>query len=136
MSSVLSIATSGMQAAATRLEVSARNVANAQSAGALPGSPANGAAGAPHAYTPVRVDQVERSDGGTQAVVSEVSPSYVPTYDPGAPYANAEGMVASPKVDLTQEVVAQLIAHYAFAANARMVTSSDQMVKSFLDVKA
>jgi flagellar basal-body rod protein FlgC len=75
MSSVLSIAVSGMQAAATRLQVSARNVANVRSAGALPDAQGNYAADAPRAYVPSRVDQVDLSGGGTQAVVSNIAPS-------------------------------------------------------------
>jgi flagellar basal-body rod protein FlgC len=136
MSSVLSIAISGMQAAATRLQISANNVANAGSDGALPDAQGNYPAGAPLAYTPQRVDQVDLSGGGTQAIVSNVTPSYLPTYDPGAPYANADGQVASPNVDLTEEAVQQLVARYTFAANARVVTAYDQMVKSLLDITA
>ena len=136
MSSVLSIAISGMQAATTRLEVSARNVANARSAGALPDAQGNYSADAPRPYIPQRVDQVDLSGGGTQAVVSNVTPSYVPTYDPGAAYANADGQVAAPNVDLTEEAIQQLVARYTFAANARVVTAYDQMVKSLLDITA
>jgi flagellar basal-body rod protein FlgC len=136
MSSMLSIAISGMQAAAARLEVSARNVANAGSAGALPDAQGNYPADAPRAYTPQRVDQVDLSGGGTQAVVSNVAPSYVPAYDPGAPFANADGQVASPNVDLTEEAIQQLVARYTFAANARVVTAYDQMAKSLLDITA
>src|SRR5258705_4336017 len=136
MSSVLSIAISGMQAATTRLEVSARNVANARSAGALPDAQGNYSADAPRAYIPQRVDQVDLSGGGTQAVVSNVTRSYIPAYDPGAPYANADGQVAAPNVDLTEEAIQQLVARYTFAANARVVTAYDQMVKSLLDITA
>jgi flagellar basal-body rod protein FlgC len=136
MSSILSIAISGMQAATTRLQVSANNVANALSAGVLPDQQGNFPDGAQVPYTPQRVDQVELSGGGTQAIVSNVSPSYVPTYDPGSPFANANGQVAYPNVDLTEEAIQQLVARYAFAANARVVTSYDQMVKSLLDIKA
>jgi len=136
MSSILSIAISGMQAATTRLQVSANNVANALSAGVLPDQQGNFPDGALVPYTPQRVDQVELSGGGTQAIVSNVSPSYVPTYDPGSPFANANGQVAYPNVDLTEEAIQQLVARYAFAANARVVTSYDQMVKSLLDIKA
>ena len=98
-----------MQAAATRLQVSADNVANALSAGALPDQQGNFPDGAQIPYTPQRVDQVELSGGGTQAIVSNVSPSYVPTYDPGSPFANADGQVAYPNVDLTEEAIQQLM---------------------------
>jgi len=136
MSSVQSIAVSGMLAASQRLQVSARNVANVRSDGALPDAQGNFSPDAPRPYTPLRVDQVDLAAGGTRAVVTEVSPSYVATYDPSAPYANQDGMVAAPNVDLADEVVQQLMATYAYAANARVVTSYNQMVKSLLDIGA
>ena len=136
MSSVQSIALSGMLAATQRLQVSARNVANVRSDGALPDAQGNYSADAPRPYTPLRVDQVDVATGGTRAVVTEVSPSYVATYDPSAPYANQDGMVAAPNVDLAEEVVQQLMASYAYAANARVVTSYRQMVKSLFDMTA
>jgi flagellar basal-body rod protein FlgC len=134
MSSVLSIAISGMQAATRRLEVSASNVANMRSDGALPDGQGNDAPGAPRPYTPLRVDQVEVAGGGTRAVVSEVSPGHTATYDPAAPYANEDGMVATPNVDLADEMIQQLIASYTYAANARVVTSHTQTVKSLFDI--
>ena len=67
-------------------------------------------------------------------VVTEVSPSYVATYDPSAPYANQDGLVAAPDVDLAEEAIQQLMASYAYAANARVVTSYNQMVKSLFDI--
>ena len=136
MSSVQSIAVSGMLAASQRLQVSANNVANMRSDGALPDAQGNYAPGAPRAYTPQRVDQVDVAGGGTRAIASDVSPSYVASYDPSAPYANQDGMVAAPNVDLADEVVQQLMATYAYAANARVVTSYNQMVKSLFDAKA
>ena len=94
MSIAASIALSGMTAASRRLEASARNVANVRSAGPLPSAGAGATAGYA-AYVPVRVDQVE-SAGGTYANVSSVSPAHVPAYDPTAPYADQNGMVAMP----------------------------------------
>lgn len=136
MSSVQSIAVSGMLAATRRLEVSAQNVANMRSNGALPDAQGNVSPDAPRPYTPQRVDQVDLTSGGTRAIVTEVSRSYVAAYDPSAPYANQDGLVASPNVDLTEEAIQQLMATYAYAANARVVTSYNQMVKSLFDATA
>ena len=133
MNAVFAIAKSGMQAASLRLDVSASNVANMSSDGPLPD--AANAAAYPPAYAPQRVDQVEVA-GGTAARVTNVSPSYVPAYDPGAPYADKNGMVAAPNVDLTNEVVQQITAAYEFAANARVLQTASQMMKTLLDIKA
>ena len=133
MNSAFSIAASGMTAATRRLEVAARNVANVRSNGPLPGSDASDF---PDAFVPGRVDQVEVAGGGTQAQVSPVTPSHVPAYEPGAPYADANGMVAAPNVDLDGQIVEALVARYAFAFNAKVMRASADMTKSLLDITA
>jgi flagellar basal-body rod protein FlgC len=135
MSVVLSIATSGLVAAARRLEVSARNVANALSSGPSPDADAAIKESYPAAYNALRVDQVEAAGGGTLAIVRQDSPGTVPTFDPNAPYADANGMVSAPNVDLANEAVQQLMAREAFAMNAMVVRTYAQMMKSLLDIK-
>jgi len=131
MSDAFSIASSGLRAASLRLEVSASNVANVLTAGRLPS--ANGATTAPAPYAPLRLDQVEISGGGSVAKVSAVSPGYTASYDPTAPYADANGMVAAPKVDLANELIQQLTAKYTFAANAAVMRTASDMTKTLLD---
>jgi len=134
MSIVSSIALSGMSAASLRLQVSANNVANAASSGPLPASTAVASFSGP--YIPERVDQVARAGGGTSASVSAVSPASVPMYDPAAPFADSHGMVASPNVDLTSEIVQQLMARLSFSANAQVVRTDAQMTAAFLNIVA
>jgi flagellar basal-body rod protein FlgC len=134
MSIASSIAVSGMNVASLRLQVSARNVANSRSDGPLPGS-AN-AGNFPAAYVPRRVDQVDSAGGGTSATVSKVSPGYVSVFDPTAAYADGHGMVASPNIDLADEIVQQLLARFTFAANAQVVRTDAQMSKTLLDILA
>ena len=119
-------------AAALRLNVSANNVANSLSSGPLPDATGPGAT-APPAYTPLRVDQVDIG-GATSATAIPVSPSYGPSYAPDAPYADQSGMVASPNVDLTAEVMQQIVARYAFAANAKVMQVASQMTGALLDI--
>jgi len=134
MSAVSSIALSGLNAATLRLRVSASDVANALSDGPLPG--AANAAGFASAYAPLRVDQVAAGDGGTRATVATVSPSYVATFSPGAPYADSNGMVASPNVDLTSEIVQQMVARYSFAANAQVLRTDMRTTATLFNIKA
>ena len=131
--SATTIALSGMNAASLRLQVAARNIANARSYGALPG--ANVPDDAPQAYVPQRVDQVATA-GGTSARVTPVSPASVPVYDPTAPYSDENGMVAAPNVDLASELVEVLVAKYTFAANAAVVRAESEMMKSLLDIES
>ena len=134
MDSILSIAASGLQAASQRLQVSAENVANVNSDGPLPSADPTIQAQYPAAYVPQRVDQVATADGGTRAVVTDVQPSTVTAYDPTAPYADPNGQVAAPNVNLSNEAIQQVTARYAFIMNAGVMRVYSQMMRSLLDI--
>ncbi|HLJ01150.1 MAG TPA: flagellar basal body rod C-terminal domain-containing protein [Bradyrhizobium sp.] len=148
--STLSIATSGLSAASLRLNVAATNIANVLTSGPLPaanGSGTSGGAGGssngssfPAAFVPLQVNQVDQSSGstpgGTSATVSTVSPSFVAQSDPSAPFANQDGLVAAPNVDLADQFVQLLTAKYSFAANAKVIQAYANTTKSLLDITA
>jgi flagellar basal-body rod protein FlgC len=145
--STLSIATSGLSAASLRLNVAASNIANALTTGPLPPTNGSGTTGGgtggssnnsnfPAAYAPLQVNQADQSNGGTVATVSTVSPSFVPQYDPSAPFANQDGLVAAPNVDLASQFVQLLTAKYSFAANAKVIQAYANTTKSLLDITA
>jgi flagellar basal-body rod protein FlgC len=136
MSSISAIAVSGMNAAARRLEVSASNVANIESTGTLPAANGTVPAGAPQAYAPLRLNQTESAAGGTQTTVSTITPSFIAISDPQAPFANQDGQVAAPNIDISQEMVNQMIASYSFAANAAVMKADDGMTKTLIDTMA
>ena len=131
MTSILSSALSGLAAAQKRLEVSARNIANISSTGPLAGAPPDVVA----AFAALRMDQTEAPGGGTVATVSKASPATVAVADPTSRFANADGMVAAPNVDLANEAVQTLVARYSFAANAAVLRADNAMRKSLLDIK-
>lgn len=144
--SMFSIATSGLSAASLRVNVAASNIANVRTTGPLPASGASAGAGSsstssayPAAYVPLRVDQVDQSSGstpgGTIATVSTVSPSYIAQSDPSAPYANQDGLVAAPNVDLANEFVQLATAKYSFIANAKVIQAYSETTESLLEIK-
>jgi flagellar basal-body rod protein FlgC len=145
--STLSIATSGLSAASLRLNVAANNIANQLTTGPLPASSGSGSSGSstgssnassnfPPAYTPQQVNQTAQASGGTVATVSTVSPGTVAQFDPSAPYANQDGDVAAPNVDLASQFVQLLTAKYSFAANAKVILAYNNTTQSLLDIKA
>ncbi|MGA2292152.1 flagellar basal body rod protein FlgC [Bradyrhizobium sp.] len=136
MSSISTIALSGMNAAARRLEVSASNVANVLSTGALPDADGKVPSGTPQAYAPLELVQTASAGGGTQATVTTAKPSTIAVSDPQAPFANQDGLVAAPNVDLSQEMVGQILASYSFSANATVMKADDRMTKTLLDIIA
>ena len=88
---------------------------------------------------PLRIDQVSQSSGstpgGTVATVSTVSPSYTAQSDPGAAFANEDGLVAAPNVDLASEFVQMAAAKYSFIANAKVIQAYAETTESLLDIK-
>ena len=135
MSSILSIAVSGIKAASERLQDSASNVANAESDGPSPSASAAIQAQYPPAYVPKQVHQVATAGGGTYAIVTDVTPATVLAYDPSAPYADQNGDVAQPNVNFTNEAYQQLTARYSFVMNAYVARVYSRMVKSLVDIQ-
>lgn len=128
LSSMLSISASGMTAAATRLEASASNIANAQSAGPLPDADGNSTA-----YQPVTATQSDVRGGGVSARLTRVSDPYVTTSDPTSPDANEDGLVAAPNVDMAGEMVNVLTARMSYEASAKTMKVANDMMKTTLD---
>ena len=136
MNSISTIALSGMNAAARRLQVSASNIANATSTGALPDADGAVPAGEPQAYAPLELVQTTTAGGGTQTNITAVTPSTIAVSDPQASFANQNGLVAAPNVDLTLELVSQVIASDAYAANATVMKVDDRMSKMLFNITA
>jgi flagellar basal-body rod protein FlgC len=118
-----------MNAATRRLEVSASNVANVMTTGALPATNGTVATGPPQAYQPLRLNETASANGGTQTSVTAAAPSYVAISDPQAPFANQNGLVAAPNVDISLEMINQMIASYSFTANAGVLKAEDLMTE-------
>ena len=140
MSSVLSIAASGLAAASLRLQVSADNVANADSDGPSPSaSAAVQAQYQPAQYLPAyvaqQINQVATLGGGTKAVVSNAQPGTVTAYDPTAPYADQNGEVTAPNVNITNEAVQHALASYQFLANVDVMSTYSKMMQALLDIQ-
>ena len=134
MSIASTIAVSGLSVASLRLQVAASNIANASSGGPLPGTP--NPENFPSAYSALRVNQVDNLGGGTSATMTNVLPPTVATYDPTAPYADGRGMVASPNVDLANELVQVLVARFTYAANAQVIRADAQMSVALFNIAA
>jgi len=135
MSSILSIAASGLASAIQRLQVSANNVANANSDGPTQAASAATKAQYQPAYNAEQVNQTATKGGGTATTVTNTQPGTVTTYNPTAPYADQNGNVSAPKVDLTNEAVQQAIASYQFTANADVMSVYQKMMKSLLNIQ-
>ena len=129
MNPVSAIALSGLTAAARRVEVSASNIANQSSHGALPG------VDGPAAYAPLEVQLVTQAGGGVSASIAPSARAALLAYDPQSAFANARGYVAAPAVDLTDETLNLALASYDFAANLAVIRTADDMTRTMLEMR-
>lgn len=139
MSLTLSIATTGLHAQTRRLDATASNTANMQTKGALPDKAGAIPAGAREVYQPVGVAQnaqmVGNTPAGTRASFTPILPAYHPEYQPDSDQANAQGLIASPNVDPAREQVNLIAASRSYKANASVIRTEDEMMKSLLNAK-
>jgi flagellar basal-body rod protein FlgC len=145
MFAAMSIARSGLLASVARLDAAAANIANGRTSGPLPATlPSQplpeATEGAPQVYQAVEV--VLRSVGGDDAPSGVAatyrprSPAYVRQYDPSAPYADRDGFVAAPNVDVAGEITDALAASVAFRANLAVLRTAGEMIKRLVDTSA
>ena len=126
------ISMTGLAAAQARLQASASNLANMDDVAPLPGSGVKG----PAPFTPTRVETVSLGSGGVQAQLSAADPASTPTYAPSSPYADPQGMAATPNVDPVRELVGRLQALQQYRASAAMIAADDRMQRSALKMLA
>ncbi len=111
MSSIPSIAQSGLQIASLRLAVSANNVANAETSG----------------FVPSRVEAQEVPSGGVRgAVVKQNDPQFEARMD--------RAIVGASGTDLIQESVEQSLAAASFRANLVTLKTADETLGALLDL--
>lgn len=152
----ITTAVSGLLASAAQLTATASNVANIQSVGALPqhGSPfgpavrigapatppdgggpgAGGRPNAPQPYQPLTAVQTTAPGGGVTTEIATRAASVVPAYSPQSPYANSQGLVGAPKVDLAQASADQLSALASFQANIATLKAAEETQKTVLAI--
>jgi flagellar basal-body rod protein FlgC len=127
--SIFNVAGSAMTAQSQRMNVTASNMANAESVA--------GPDGMPYRAKQV-VFQVEPSAygagdiGGVKVagVIEDQSPPRL-VFDPKSPHANAEGYVAMPNVNVVEEMTNMISASRSYQANVEVLnTAKTLMVKT------
>lgn len=131
MINTIQIALSGMNAASRKVEASASNIANMTTTGAL--TPENG----PAPYQPVTVAQSaialpNGESGGVRADTVLTARPFTPSYAPGSPFADDNGLVGTPAIDLAEETVNLQIASHSYKANAKTITIAGEMQDALL----
>ena len=138
----IDISASGLTAERLRMDVTAENLANAQTTRTAGGGPyqrqevvlqqASGGFGATLAGA---IGSPSGTQGGVEVggIVADPTPDKL-VYDPGHPDANAQGYVRMPNVDTVTEMVDLIDAQRAYEANVTAMQSSKQMFSKTLEL--
>jgi flagellar basal-body rod protein FlgC len=140
----LDVSATGLTAQRLRMDVTAENLANAQTT--------RGANGKPYQRKDVILEEIPQGGFGAQlssamgtgtgggaggvqvaGIVADRTPGKL-VYDPGNPDANAQGYVRMPNVDTVSEMVDLIDSSRAYEANVTAMQSTKQMLTKTLDL--
>jgi len=122
---IFHVAGSAMAAQSQRMNVTASNMANADSVAGPDGQPYRAK------QVVFQVDADARDDiGGVRvaSVVEDASPLRT-VYDPKNPHANSDGYVSLPNVNVVEELVNMIATQRSYEINSKAVQTSDQMLQ-------
>ncbi len=140
---MLSISASALSAERQRAEVTAANLANAETTHTDQGGPYtrkevvfNATSGSPFHNVFNRLGRFSHAPAGSvqlSEVVDDPTPP-LQRYEPGSPDANESGYVEYPAINPATEMVDLMGAVRAYQLNASAVTAAKQMIQQSIDI--
>lgn len=128
---VFDIAGSAMSAETVRLNVTASNLANAQSVGSSEESTYH----ARHPVFAAVMESLQGNAGGVGVAVNGIVESQAPLeqrYQPEHPMANEEGYVFLPNVNIVDEMANMISASRSYQGNVEVLNTSKQLMLATL----
>jgi flagellar basal-body rod protein FlgC len=131
LDTIFSVASSALTAQTHRLNVTASNLANADSVTGPDGNPYR-------AKQVVFAVDAAGADGGAQGVkVAQVVEDNSPlkrVHDPSNPAADQDGYVSMPNVDVVEEMVNMISASRAYQTNVDMMNTAKSLIAKTLQI--
>lgn len=122
------IAVSGLRAESLRMNVIARNIANANTSRTESGQPYR------RQQVILGTEQDAISGVSVEDVVADMLNPFKRVYQPGHPDADKDGYVQMPNVDLPVEMMHMMAASRAYQANAAVLKRYQEMVNVTLEL--
>ena len=124
------IGSSGLVAQAMRLNVTASNVANAES---VAGPDGRTYRSRQVLFSPTPIEKAQGVGVQVSAIVESAEPLRM-EYKPFHPMANASGYVEMPNVNPVEEMVNMISASRSYQANVEMMNTTSQLMLKTLDL--
>lgn len=115
----------GLNSAAQKLNAAASNIVNAQTAGSLE-------EGKTQPYAPLTTVSSAQDTGGVLTKVVSRSPAFSTAYDPDSPFADENGYIGVPNVDIAEEAVTMKIAEISYKASISIIKTQEEMFDELL----
>jgi len=128
INSTVDIAVSGLRAQATRMNVVASNIANANTS--------RTETGRPYRRQTLVLSSLAEELGGVEVleVAPDLTSEFKRVFQPGHPDADADGYVMMPNVDLPVEMMQMVAASRAYQANAAILKRYQEMVNITIEL--
>lgn len=134
---IISTALTGLIGAGKQAEAAASNIVNADVVGSTDQNEQQ-------AYTPIDTQSTSLSNingngAGIRTEFVNRDPAFVPSFQPDSPFANTDGLVNAPNVNLGQELVSLTEAEFSYKANAQLIKTEAELFDELLaavDTKA
>lgn len=132
--SIFEIAGSALTAQSQRMNVTASNLANADSVAGPDGQPYR-ARQVVFQMAPAPGQAYSQAVGGVKvaAVIESAAPARM-QYDPKNPLANADGYITMPNVDVVAETVNMISASRSYQANVEVINTAKSMMMRTLSI--
>ncbi len=119
MINAINTAVSGLLAQSMKIQAGALNIASADVTGSLDPNHSR----QPYQALDVNIISTAQGglNGGVRAMVLPKEPSISISYSPDSPFANQEGFIGIPNVNLGEELLNNLQASQAYKANAQII---------------
>lgn len=128
MINTISIGLTGLVASSKKANVAAGNIANASTVGSIDSSSPF------QAYSAQTTQDVTLGDnGGVQTIVLNRNPPFVPSFDPDSPFANEQGLVNAPNVNVDEEMITLKQSEMSYKANVETIRVGKEMQDSLFD---
>jgi len=125
------VAGSAMSAQSLRLNITASNMANANT---IAGSKEDVFKARHPVFKAVMLEAEEHSTGVQMAGVMEDTAEPQAQFSPGHPLADADGYIYSPNVSVVEEMVNMMSASRSFQANVEVLNTTKQMLQRTLSL--
>lgn len=125
MNSITGIALTGLTAASKQLNTSATNIVNANTVGSLD-------PGEQQPYTPVEASKTSNASGGVESRIVARDTSFVPSFDPNSPFADENGLVNAPNINLAEELTNAKLAELNYKASATLIKTDKELFEELV----